>query len=117
MQINIKKIDTAIFTNALVLPGVGYFILGDRLKGTIITFFTVLLLILPLAKYTVSVIRSMENMRVGSPAIVESLSSISMAWQTNQSFIIYCLIGIIALWAFCLIDLLLRKRRMVSEDD
>ncbi|MBT3182641.1 MAG: hypothetical protein HN337_09080 [Deltaproteobacteria bacterium] len=116
MQTEIKKIDTAILTNALVLPGIGYFILGQRLKGILISAITIILLILPLAKYTLSVLSDMKGLYAGSPVINQSLSALSRAWKINQSFIIYCLIGIVALWVFCLLDLMIMKKKIKRVD-
>lgn len=101
----------AIILNALVLPGSGHLVIGQRLRGFVISGFTLFFTLFPLVRYLMAATNAMRMMAGRGAAFYSGIQAMSTAWEANRSVILWCLLGILILWAYGIIDIIIRKRK------
>lgn len=107
-----SKATIAIILNATVLPGCGHWVLGQRIKGTIIGLVVIFLVTLPLVQYSITLLSTIRGVTAGGPAMQRSIQAISESWTVNRNLFYICIIGIAILWIYGILDIYLIKRRM-----
>lgn len=103
--------NTAILMNALIMPGSGHIYVGKPFRGYAIGTATLLLIMVPILRYTVSVVAFLNAGSITSGAAATTLSAMSQAWSSDKNLILVCLSLIISLWLYGIIDIILMKRR------
>lgn len=106
-----KKRKAAIFLNVLVLPGLGQFMVGKRIKGIVISALTLIFLFIPLFKYAIEVFSTLRTISPTESGIARSVSTFGNAWDQSKGIIIPCLIVIGVLWIYSIVDIALSKRK------
>lgn len=109
MGVNKRKFALAIILNAFVMPGSGHLIIGERLKGILIGALTVFFVLIPLVQYTMTVMNGLRMMSLTSPALERSLGALSGAFETNRGMIYLCILAVLILWLYGIIDILIMK--------
>lgn len=108
---NDKKHKAAILLNALVLPGLGQIMVGKRIKGIVISALTLILLFIPLFKYAIEVFSTLRAISPTESGIARGMSTFGNAWDLSRGIIIPCLIAIVILWIYSIVDIALSKRK------
>ena len=107
-----KSWTTALILNAFVLPGTGHFLIGFKLKGVLIALLTMFFALLPLIRYAMGTVNSLQSLPLMGSAYDRGVAAFSTSWEINRNFILICVTGMLILWIYGIIDLfLIRKRR------
>lgn len=106
-----KNLNLAIILNAFVMPGSGHIVLGLRLKGFTIGALTLIFLLFPIAHYTAMVMNVLSQVRsMDDPRIFRTMDAISNAWHMDKNLILVCMLAVVVLWLYGILDLVLVKR-------
>ena len=104
MPIKDNKIRWAIILNAFVMPGSGHIFLGEKTKGYLLGTAVIVLVLAPLMRFMLSVMQSTATLTAQDSMIASSIDAFSVAWSANSTFIICCLLGVVALWIYGIVD-------------
>lgn len=95
----------ALLMNALVFPGSGYFFIGRRMTGWIVTLAAVTLLFLPLIAFTAAFRAALRQLSLHGPLVPQELAALAHAWHETHHLVWLSLAGIVLLWIYGMIDL------------
>jgi hypothetical protein len=112
---DVDRFSLALLLNACVLPGMGNYIIGERIKGVFISLASILCLFVPLLKYSVDVFKVLDQKFENPAEFASSLNAASTAFQRNKDLIIYCLGALVLLWLYGIIDILIKKRKRATD--
>lgn len=90
--------------NACVFPGLGYFWIGMKLRGTLIVVATCYFLIMPLMRFTHSLFM-LTLPQQPAPLAHQIMKALPLAWKANYQLILWSLLGIVTLWLIGVIDI------------
>lgn len=103
---------TALVLNALVLPGSGHIFLGRRALGYAIAIPVISLIVTPLVLYALSTMEALSKLSSpGMPGMKLGLTSLHQAWTAEKGTIGLCILGIVGLWLYGIVDLCWWKKR------
>ena len=105
-----KELTSALLLNAAIMPGSGHYALGLRRQGAAIMTAVVLLVIAPIARFTLGVLAAIRH-AAAEAVPLRTLEALSSTWQAQRSFLLACLFGIVAIWIYAIADIALRLRR------
>lgn len=105
-----QRLSTAILLNAFVMPGSGQILVGMTAKGYAIAALTTLFVILPLLRYTLTVMGAMRQIAGPGEGMARGLSALSGAWQQDRTFIFVCLAAVVLLWLYGIVDLIVFQK-------
>lgn len=108
---NPKSTKIALLLNALVMPGSGHIFIGQKLKGYLLSLVTLALLIIPIVRYTMTVVNSLNALVVSGNISASALSTMGKAWTINKNLILFCLAGTLAAWIYGIIDIIIIRSR------
>lgn len=107
-----RRTSSALLLNALVMPGSGHILAGMAAKGYAIASLTTLFVILPLVRYTLTVMDAMRRFSShDGKEMIGGLSALGTAWQRDKRFILICACAVALLWLYGIVDLMLWERR------
>ncbi|HPQ80995.1 MAG TPA: hypothetical protein PLZ86_04660 [bacterium] len=109
---NSERIDTGILLNALVMPGAGHAAIGQRRKGCALALAVLVLLCVPIVFFTLALANALEVIPADAGALTRASSAIGVAWNSEARLVVRCLIGVFALWAYGITDLLIIRRKL-----
>lgn len=104
------KLKTALLLNALVMPGAGHIYIGKSLKGYLMGIAVLVLLIIPIVRYTMTVMEGMKTLIIGGNISASAITAISGAWAVNKNLILYSLLGILVIWIYGIADIMIQNR-------
>lgn len=104
MQTQEDKKRLAIVLNAFVMPGTGHMVLGQRVKGLVISLLIVVLLLFPIYRYSQSAMDAFEKLSVDGNLAASGIMALSDAWAANKKMIFFCLVGVVIVWLYGIID-------------
>lgn len=110
-EVTKARLNTALFLNAVVMPGSGHVLIGENFKGYTISIIVLFLILFPLGKYTMTIAQALKTMNLNGGALASSLNALSQGWTSNKALIINCLIGILAVWLFGIVDIFIKRLR------
>lgn len=108
----LKSPRIALLLNALVMPGAGHIYLGKAVKGYLMSIAVFVLLIIPIVRYTMAVVDGLNNLIVGGNISSSAISAISGAWAANKNLILYSLLGIVIIWIYGIVDVMIEAKRI-----
>lgn len=97
--------------NALVLPGSGHILIGERARGYCLSGITLLLVLVPMMSYMIAFYRALSARSLDVGAKIYGTSALSAAWAANSILILICIAGILLMWIYGIVDLVIRNRR------
>ena len=106
-----KNYNSAFILNALVLPGTGHYMIGQKVKGIIMGTSVTALIFIPVIRYMWTVLDALNSITVSDTALKSSVGALSSSWISNKTLIIICLIGVLAIWLYGIIDLAHIKKK------
>lgn len=98
-----KKLTAALLLNAFVMPGSGHILIGENFKGYGIAISILIFIFYPLIKFFATMLQAARNMPF-MPALTKS-------WDINKDALIYCLLGVVLLWVYSIIDIVIKRRK------
>jgi len=104
-----KSLLGAIALNALVMPGSGHYVAGLHVHGIAMISASLLLIFVPFFRFMVSMIELTHRSTAGNGIPMRSLAILQTTWHAQRSFILACIVGIIAIWMFGIVDLARRR--------
>ena len=109
-----KKLKTAIMLNALVMPGLGYIYLGQKLKGTLMAVACVFFIIAPIVKYSMAAAYTLNIVanHTGSKDFGTLIQATSDMWPQLKSLLFVSVAGIALIWLFGVVDLSIKLRNL-----
>lgn len=111
---NNKHMHTALFMQACVFPGAGYFLIGRKLKGFLVVFATLYFLIMPLVRFTHTMFKLIMPLSKSGNVGANVMNALPIAWSVHGGLIIWSLVGIVVLWTFGIIDVWYQLKRQTS---
>lgn len=105
------RLTTAILLNAFVFPGSGHFFVGMKKRGYLISGLTLLFLILPIARYTMSAVQALQRLPFNANGLARSTAAIEQAWMSDRHFLLLCFLILGILWVYGMVDLLVAKEK------
>lgn len=106
-----KKNTTAILLNLFVMPGSGHIYLGQRFKGYMLAAAALIFLFIPVVKYIMTLLDGLKGLTIEGGQITNSLLMISNAWTINKSLILYCVLLLILIWIYGIVDLVIPRHK------
>lgn len=106
-----KTVSAALLLNALVMPGSGQILLGQKRKGYALATLAVVLVTLPLARYTYAVMAALQEIGPRSHVAASSFRALSMAWQDGRGFILACMALLAAVWIYGIADVVIFRQK------
>lgn len=106
------RLSIALSLNAFVMPGSGHIFAGLAAKGYAIATLTTIFVILPLVRYTLTVMKGLQQLGTTGAGMARGLSTLGTAWQKDKRFILICLGAVALLWLYGIIDLVLQRRKL-----
>lgn len=110
-----KNYTSALILNALVLPGSGHYMIGQKLKGAIIAIVATALIFIPVISYALTVLNALNAISISDPGLKSGMDTLSNSWTSNKHIIIVCLLGVVAIWLYGIIDLVRLKKKETHE--
>ena len=106
-----KHFGAALLLDALVFPGAGHWFAGFTRRGAAMIVASLLLLFVPLFRYVAGVAALIQQplARHGMP--MSTLATLGTTWHAQRGFILGCLAGIVLIWIYGIVDLILERRR------
>jgi hypothetical protein len=105
-----RRLVAALLLNALVMPGSGHISLGLRAKGLAISALTIAALLFAIMRFTASAMQAIRTSPQAGGMAAQAMSSLSAAYGANETVLLSCLLAIVALWAFGILDILRMMR-------
>jgi len=102
----------ALILNALVLPGLGHFYIGQKLKGVFLVIATLFFFATPLVKYTMLVSKMLAFVAsLNNPNMLANLYQASaLVWPNVKTILYISIIGLLAVWIYGIWDIWRVKR-------
>ncbi|MFH0799770.1 MAG: hypothetical protein V2A66_06270 [Pseudomonadota bacterium] len=100
----------AIIMNAFVMPGSGHVLVGLKTKGYLIGVLTIIFIFLPILYFAISVSHALQTLSASSNSVMPALEAISRAWVEDKRLILRCILALVFLWAYGIIDLMLKRK-------
>lgn len=101
----------AILMNAFVFPGSGHLLAGQRAKGAALGLLTLIFLVLPIVRYTMTATAALARLSQLGSGIGSGVVALDRAWVADRTFILACLAGLFLCWLYGIVDLWLLARR------
>lgn len=108
---NVKLTKIALLLNAFVMPGSGHIFIGQKFRGYLLSLITLILVIIPVVRYTMTVVNSLNALVVSGNISASAISTMGNAWAINKNLILFCLAGIFAAWIYGIIDIIIIRSR------
>ena len=112
-----KRWILAMVLNALIMPGFGYYFLGEKLRGTIVSCATILVIVAPVVSFTMSASNYIRSAHMSSSAYQIMNEAMQKSVETNAMVIAISIALLGAIWAYCLIDLMVRRNKFIVTDE
>lgn len=109
-EIKNKHFGLAIFLNALVLPGSGHVLIGEKIKGYSMIAVFLFLFIYPLIRFTMDFSRAVKTAPMSTGLGNALLASLSSSWVANKNLIVLSLIAIVIIWIYGIGDIMIKKQ-------
>lgn len=111
-----KKIDIAILLNAFVFPGFGHFYIKQKLMGFLLSIGSVFFIACPVIKYSIMTGYALQFMNTAIQGITAEniLNVMALAWPDVKRMTFLSLLGLLVIWLYGIIDLVVKKRSVVS---
>jgi hypothetical protein len=101
--------------NAFIFPGLGYFLIGKKFRGSLIVLATCYFIFLPLLRFTHTVFSLISPANTGEMMHPRLFSAMSFSFSAHLGLIIWSLVGIITLWIVGILDLWLKMKKTDNE--
>jgi hypothetical protein len=112
-----KKWILAMVLNALVMPGFGYYFLGEKIRGTIVSCATVLIIMAPVISFTVTASNYIRSAHMSASAYQVMNEAMRKSVETNTLVIGISIALLGAVWGYCLIDLMVRRDKFIEASE
>lgn len=109
-----KRYVLAILMNAFALPGAGYFLIGEKIRGILISVLSVLFLTAASVQYGLAVVKRLSMMIPDDVGASATSIALYEAWQINRNAIFLYIAAMALLWIYCLIDVMLKRKKFRS---
>lgn len=117
MRAENRDIGSGILLNALVIPGAGHLSVGQKAKGYALTIAVLLLICFPILRFNIAMADVIGKLPPQGGNLARFLKAMGIAWRAEGTLILCCLIAILAIWAYGIIDLILLKRRIEGSGE
>ncbi len=107
----------ALIMNAFLMPGSGQFALGRKRLGVLIMSAIVLLIVLPIARFTLHVMAAIRSTAESGAPLVRTITTLGAAWHSLRGFIFVCIIALAAIWIYSIVDVAMAIRKNNSRGE
>jgi len=99
-----ESLQRALMLNSVVFPGLGYFFIGQKLKGSLVIFATCYFILIPILRFTKTLFSLTVPTKMTEALSPTLLKAVPLAWLANKELILWSLLGIVVLWLISIFE-------------
>ncbi len=107
----------AILLNAFVMPGFGHYLLKEKLRATILSTLTLIVIVIPAVAFTSSASKYILNAKMSESGYQTMTLAMQKSAEGNKSIFIVSILFLLLIWTYSLADLIVRREKFKEEEN
>jgi len=106
----------AFWMNLCLWPGSGYFNIGKKIKGVIISLASGILLICALMIYYQALKHSVNSLDIQQKLTPQIIDMLKEAWLHSYKNILLSIVSLMVLWVYSIVDVYINNKKSMTNN-
>lgn len=110
-----SKLALVLLLNQLVMPGFGYLVIKESIRGTIVMAITLLVVFVPIFFLLSGTREYLQTTPPIGNSVALATNALQSSFAGNRTMLIVAGVGLGLIWCYCLIDVLVRRDAIATK--